>query len=293
MKERFRKLHRKFYGGKDLNFFKENRDSIVKYDLRVIAITLIIMMIASFAYMFVSYPQDIHHYLKIACIVYFLIFGILLLFHHMIFRFETKYPTFYYIIITEIIYSFLLLVGPIYDSTHIACFLPVFFLGYFILTINPFHKLMIVNFVNLVIFIVIDFIYKDPDLVKIDIINSAITFVLGSAVGLNILEARVSQIDRYHALKMETDFELSKALLAANYDALTGALSRSAYQSTESAINQIINNKKKIDFAIISMDINNLKETNDTSGHREGSDSHRTKRNRWYSFLHRAARRCC
>ena len=270
MKERLKRIYRRFYGGKDLAFFRENRDSIVKYDLKIIGIIIAIMIVASFAYLFINFPKDTHHYLKIACLIYLLVFGILLLFHHLIFRFETKYPTLYYIIITEIIYSFLLLVGPIYDSTHIACFIPVFLLAYFILTINPFHELLIVNLFNLVAFIIIDFMFKDISLVKIDIMNSCITFVLGAAVGLNILEARVSQIDRYHALKTETDSELSKALQAANHDALTGVMSRSAYQSFESAINKIINDKKKIEFALVSIDINNLKQINDTSGHHEG-----------------------
>lgn len=270
MKKFFQRLWKKFYGGKDRSFFLENRDSIVKYDLKIIAITIIIMIIASFAYLFINFPQDTHHYLKIACLVYLLVFAILLLFHYLIFKFETKFPTLYYIVITEIIFTFLLLVGPIYDSTHIACFIPVFLLGYFILTINPFHKLLIINLINLAAFIVIDFIWKDISLVKIDILNSCITFILGAAVGINILEARVSQIDRYHALKQETDSELSKALLAANNDALTGALTRSAYQTTESTINKIIADKKKIEFAVISVDINRLKEINDTSGHHEG-----------------------
>jgi diguanylate cyclase (GGDEF)-like protein len=64
--------------------------------------------------------------------------------------------------------------------------------------------------------------------------------------------------------------ELKTAWELAYTDALTGVESKLAYLEVQEKIDDLINDKKLNDFALVVFDINNLKKVNDTLGHQEG-----------------------
>ena len=82
-------------------------------------------------------------------------------------------------------------------------------------------------------------------------------------VGLNNIDAQVRQ---------EADYarRLAQAQTRANIDALTGVRNRHAYLEEEDRINRQIAEHVETPFAIVIMDINDLKKINDTEGHQAG-----------------------
>ncbi|MDO4806975.1 MAG: diguanylate cyclase [Coriobacteriales bacterium] len=85
----------------------------------------------------------------------------------------------------------------------------------------------------------------------------------------------VSNIDA----QVKRDREFALAMLRANRDALTGANNKHAYVDAESELDQKIENGEPVEFALVVCDLNNLKQTNDTLGHRAGDALIRTAYN--------------
>ena len=82
--------------------------------------------------------------------------------------------------------------------------------------------------------------------------------------------------DRFNALS-ETNRELvssreetKKMAILANQDGLTGVHNKVAYNSEVSRIDEEIQNKEKLNFAVVMVDLNYLKDVNDTYGHDTG-----------------------
>lgn len=82
-------------------------------------------------------------------------------------------------------------------------------------------------------------------------------------VGLNDIDVQVRQ-------EKEIEKRLALAETQVNIDALTGVKNKHAYQETETRIDQQINEHTMAPFAIVMMDLNNLKLINDTAGHQAG-----------------------
>ena len=82
-------------------------------------------------------------------------------------------------------------------------------------------------------------------------------------VGINDIDSHVKQ---------EHDYEqrLARAQSEANIDALTGIKNKHAYMEAEKQLNAQIRAHQQPDFAVIILDINNLKTINDTEGHHAG-----------------------
>lgn len=82
-------------------------------------------------------------------------------------------------------------------------------------------------------------------------------------VGINDIDALVRQ---------EEDFarRLAQAQSMANIDALTGVKNKHAYLDEEEKMNHLIGEHNGSDFAIVIMDVNDLKKVNDTQGHQAG-----------------------
>ena len=66
------------------------------------------------------------------------------------------------------------------------------------------------------------------------------------------------------------DAETARAQSEANIDALTGIKNKHAYMEAEKQLNGQIRAHQQPDFAVIILDINNLKTVNDTEGHHAG-----------------------
>ena len=82
--------------------------------------------------------------------------------------------------------------------------------------------------------------------------------------------------DRFNALsesnrQLTTSREETKKMaILANQDGLTGVHNKVSYNSEVERINSDIENGEKIDFAVVMVDLNYLKEVNDTYGHDTG-----------------------
>ena len=85
-------------------------------------------------------------------------------------------------------------------------------------------------------------------------------------VGINDVDALVRREEDYAA-------RLANAQSMANIDALTGVKNRHAYLEAEERLNELINDGDISEFAIVILDVNDLKKVNDTLGHQAG-DKH-------------------
>lgn len=85
-------------------------------------------------------------------------------------------------------------------------------------------------------------------------------------VGLYNIDTQVRQ-------EKETEKRLAQAQAEANVDALTGVKNKHAYLETEARINDQIARHQASSFAIVVLDVNDLKRINDTDGHQAG-DQH-------------------
>lgn len=82
-------------------------------------------------------------------------------------------------------------------------------------------------------------------------------------VGLNDVDALVRQEEEYGK-------RLAQAQTLASIDALTGVRNRHAYLEAETRMDQRIEARRQTPFAIVMLDVNNLKMINDTFGHQTG-----------------------
>ena len=82
-------------------------------------------------------------------------------------------------------------------------------------------------------------------------------------VGINDIDAQVRQEEEYGR-------RLAQARIEANIDALTGVKNRNAYRVYEDRLNAQIEMDRAPEFAIVILDVNDLKKVNDTEGHKAG-----------------------
>lgn len=82
-------------------------------------------------------------------------------------------------------------------------------------------------------------------------------------VGLTNIDAQVRQDEEYQR-------RLAQARKAANVDALTGVKNRYAYRNAEKQLNQRIQAQEYPEFALVVLDVNDLKIVNDSEGHKAG-----------------------
>ena len=82
-------------------------------------------------------------------------------------------------------------------------------------------------------------------------------------VGINDIDSQVHQEEAYVK-------NLAQARIEANIDALTGVKNRHAYLMAEERLNAQIAEHGAPEFAIVILDVNDLKKVNDTAGHNAG-----------------------
>lgn len=84
-------------------------------------------------------------------------------------------------------------------------------------------------------------------------------------VGLNDIDAQVRQEEEFGK-------RLARAQTQANIDALTGIKNKHAYLETEALMDRRISNHSQAPFAVVMLDVNDLKKINDTAGHQAGDE---------------------
>ena len=80
----------------------------------------------------------------------------------------------------------------------------------------------------------------------------------------------ISDIDAHVRQQEEYERRLAQAQREASLDALTGVKNRHAYLETEERLDSQIAEHRVSDFAIVILDVNDLKKVNDTAGHKAG-----------------------
>ncbi|MBQ4489005.1 MAG: GGDEF domain-containing protein, partial [Ruminobacter sp.] len=84
-------------------------------------------------------------------------------------------------------------------------------------------------------------------------------------VGINNIDVQVRQEENYER-------RLAQAQNIANTDALTGVKNRHAYMEAEERLNRQITEHRQLSFAIVILDVNDLKKVNDNVGHQAGDE---------------------
>ena len=84
-------------------------------------------------------------------------------------------------------------------------------------------------------------------------------------VGVSDIDANVRQEEEYER-------RLAQAQREASLDVLTGVKNRHAYLKTEERLDYRIAEHRVSDFAIVILDVNDLKKVNDTAGHKAGDE---------------------
>ena len=82
-------------------------------------------------------------------------------------------------------------------------------------------------------------------------------------IGVNDIDTQVRQQEKYAD-------HLAKAQIEANVDALTGVKNRHAYLMAEERLNNQLAEDPERKFAVVILDVNDLKRVNDTDGHKAG-----------------------
>ncbi len=84
-------------------------------------------------------------------------------------------------------------------------------------------------------------------------------------VGINDVDSHVRREEDYTR-------RLAQAQVKASIDALTGVKNKHAYLDEEERLDRLIEEHREPEFAIVILDVNNLKTINDTKGHQAGDD---------------------
>ena len=82
-------------------------------------------------------------------------------------------------------------------------------------------------------------------------------------VGINNIDSHVRQEQEYER-------RLAQAQSEASIDALTGVKNKHAYMEAEIRLDRLIGEHRQPEFAIVIMDVNDLKKVNDSAGHQAG-----------------------
>jgi diguanylate cyclase (GGDEF)-like protein len=82
-------------------------------------------------------------------------------------------------------------------------------------------------------------------------------------IGINDIDSQVKQEEEYKK-------RIAQAQREANQDVLTGVKNRHAYLEAEERLDQQIAEHREGDFAVVILDVNDLKLINDTEGHKAG-----------------------
>ena len=259
-----------FWGGQDARFFRENKAAILAFNTRVIGIVNGMMAVIALLYFIFDLNSGSSVLLRYSCLSCSAVMMLAYLIHTFLIKKQGFPNRVYSIVVIELVFIFLLLVGPVYDSSNIACYLPVFFILLPIILIENYYVILGIALIDFAVFGTVDWICKSSVLATYDIIDAATCLLLGIAVGHSVLKNRLSEISAYGKLKKQSETELAKALALANRDPLTGVKSRAAFESSMAGIQETIDADTAEPFALIVCDVNDMKKVNDSLGHEAG-----------------------
>ena len=272
IKSTFQKLRMWMNGGYPSAFYKENCSVIREHNIQLLSVLLGVMTVISFAYFLFDLNSGGSSDMRRTYFVFFFVFlgNLVFLLSHV--ADKGQHTNIFLIFVLEIIFSFLILTGPVYDPSNISCFIPVFFIVAYMLPIIPLGLFAIIIFVDLAVFATVVYFCKDSVLAQTDIVDSVTCSFIGFVIGQGILHSRLTAIDTLRTTKASGESALKHALKVANTDPLTHVRSRAAYESLETALDAHIGKAGLPPFSIVVCDVNGLKKTNDTQGHMAGDE---------------------
>ena len=257
-------------GGFDMDFFRENRSAIQRHNAEIFSTIIGALTALTFSYFAFDLNTSASRETRSIYLLFFLVFLGLFFVHVLWAGTKLKTQSLYIILISQVLFVFLLFIGPITDPGNLTCFIPLFFAVAFIVPIVPLFHLGAALLVDLIVYIIITLQLKAPLMAETDIVNGIVCWGIGLLLGRSIIASRLSAIDAYNKLKNQSETELTAALGRANRDPLTNVNSRSSYEALEDELNEKIAVGVKPEFSLIVCDVNGLKLVNDTQGHGEG-----------------------
>ena len=258
------------YGGQNKNFFKEHCSQTNSHNRK--SLNLLSMVLCTASGIFYSFNLNCREMpqLRHACSTLFIMF-LSLFFMGRLRRLERFIGSSTHVLVVyQFSFALLLLVGPVYDSQRLACFIPVFFATAPLLTIMPMHFTGAMMLFDMLCFAWVTRACKGMQLGTYDIINGITCVIIGLAMGQSILKERMSSLAAYDLLKNTNESELRRISEQANVDSLTHVKNRMLYEAKAQAIDKMIQDGAELEFAIVVCDVNGLKSTNDNLGHSSG-----------------------
>lgn len=258
------------YCGQDREFFKNNRVVIDNNNLKIafaINIVMLFVVLAFFIFNFNSLGSNNIRYVYLGS---FAVLFALVFFKIIIIDKFQKFKSIYAFFVTDLCFVLILIIETIFHTTTAAVFLPVYFALFNMILISSLVNMISIGILNYAISTILIIIFKERSLVIFDTVNILTSFFVGVFVGYFVLHARTEAINSYNLLKKNSESELTKALVAANTDSLTGVNSRSAYERDEAKLDDLLKKDEINKFGVVVIDINDLKNTNDNKGHDEG-----------------------
>ena len=264
------KFNNLLYGAKSRVFFSEHEDHIRTQNIRLLGRIIFVMtfIISCCALFNLSY-SDVTP-IRLTYMAFAFLFVFLSLLHYFVFRNTMQMTIFYYVLVMELIFAFLVLIGPVFDPTVIGVFIPVFFIMMPLCAIAPLSIILLVTVIDLVIFSSVTWYFKAPDIALYDTIDAVISSIIGISIGYSVLSSRLSEIVAYDKVAEYSETQMSRALEFAYTDYITGGKSRCALSLVQRDTNLAIEAGATPRFAILLCDINDLRKINETAGHKAG-----------------------
>lgn len=262
-------LEKWLFGGQNRQFFRDHEEQAQQFNSNMIGLLNIIMTLVTAVY-FIFDLNSVGKAMRMSYLWFFLCFFTIYVYHHLYAKKKLRENTFYFCFLAELIFVFLLLVGPVYDSGNLACFIPVYLVILPLLGIWPLYVGGGLAVADFFVFSAVTLLCKARETAVFDIVDGLTCVIIGLTLGRSILGSRLREMDTYDRLKRQSDKALAHAMDMANKDPLTGVKSRAAYENMERELDSQITGGCAAPFGIVMVDLNWLKETNDTQGHEFG-----------------------
>lgn len=258
------------YGGQDKDFFESHMDEINEHNVAMTDtfMNVIPLLVLIYFLDFFFMKKDLG--ITGSCALFFMVMVISRILFQTVLKGKIKNSYVYMLVNFELFYAFLLMVGPIFDSDNLACFIPAFAGLLFIFPIIPMNIIFLEVICNIAIFIVIDFIFKDYSLAMNDTFDVLACAAAGFVLGQSVLKGRLKVLKANDIIRAESALKIDAAERKALIDGLTGLGNRAASKMKKESIDARISKGEHPFFAILVCDVNGLKDLNDAEGHEAG-----------------------
>ena len=248
------KLQNICFGGQSKAFFDTQTSAIHAHNAKILEKLLFIMSGIMACYLGTSFTSKLFSIYRPMYVIYL---GLMLLML-VTFKWETKKhiagTQLYIWTFSTVIFSFVGLLGTVYEPMNRSVLFIVYILCMPMLFIIPTHRMYIALGLQLVVFAAFAFCVKDPAYAQMDIAHGFTCFAIGMFLSNHILQSRMSLLAKNEELKRRS-----------NVDSLTGISNRNGMDKFLQA-----NYDSASALCVGMVDIDDFKIYNDTYGHPKG-----------------------